>query len=137
MATGLLSPVVALALPVILAATPCIGPNCHVGTPAYKGSSAPATTAAASTWSSWLSVYGDRGISFRWRVNTYGSGISPDCEVELKNDSGRADFRFKINYNGGEEAGIAYGITQYDTFTEMVDPCRSVSSVTVTDVRRR
>ena len=158
MASGLLSPIVALALPVLFAAgTPCAGshcasaprqeiartpaectgPNCRAATPAYEGGIAPTNTAGASAWSSWLTVYGDYGIAFRWKVNTYGGGIAPDCEVEFKNSTRKADFRFKINYNGGEESGIAYGITEADTFVEMVDPCRSVSSVTVTEVRRR
>jgi hypothetical protein len=139
MVSTLLTPALALALPLLFAAAPPCpgGPGCHAAAPAYASSPAPATNTASSAWSSWLSVDGDYSIVFRFRVNTYGSGISPDCEVEFRNDNGRVDFRYKINHTGGAEAGIAYGITRYDTLTEMVDPCRWVSSVTVTDVRRR
>jgi hypothetical protein len=98
----------------------------------------PANRSAAGDWSSWLSVAGDYGISYRWKGNTYGSYMTPDCEVEFKNYSGKADFRFTVRYSdGGQESGEAYGITQSDTFTEVVNPCRWVSSVTVTNVRRR
>lgn len=144
----------ALALQVLFAVTPCgsrncavsarqdigadcIGPNCGRDFTAYEPGTSPASSPASRDWSSWLTVYGDYGISYRWRVNTYGAYISPDCEIQFKNSTGRADFRFKVNYNGGEESGTAYGITEDETFTEVVDPCRSVSSVTVTDVRRR
>jgi hypothetical protein len=138
MVSTLLTPALALALPILFAAAPpCPGPGCKAEAPAYASSPAPATTTASSTWSAWLSVDGDFSIVYRFRVNTYSSGISPDCEVEFKNDNGRADFRYKINHTGGAETGIAYGITRYDTYGEMVDPCRWVSSVTVTDVRRR
>jgi hypothetical protein len=116
----------------VLPAVGCVGPGC-VPTQAYEAAAA----APMDTWSGWLSVYGDTGISYRWRRNTYGGDISPDCEVELRNSTGQVSFRFKVSYNGGEEAGVAYGITHTDTFTEVVNPCRWVSSVTVTEVRRR
>ena len=140
MVAPLLTSALSLAVPLFFAAAPrCPGPGCRAAAPAYASAPAPtpAPTASAASWSSWNAVYGDYSIVFRFRVNTYGGGISPDCEVEFRNDTGRVDFRYKISHSNGEEAGIAYAITQATTITEMVDPCRWVSSVTVTDVRRR
>jgi hypothetical protein len=103
-----------------------------------------ATVAAGrGDWSSWLPAYGDSGISWRFRVNTYGSDILPDCDFEFRNyGGGKADFRYSVafrphRYGPAEEAGLQYGITLDYAGGDNVNNCTDISSITVSSVSRR
>jgi hypothetical protein len=95
-----------------------------------------------SDWSAWLEADGDSGVGWRWRPNTYGAYITPDCEVEFINSPGEADFRYAISFDGGAYTGLpkrgnAYRITTEYAGGEFINGCSRVRGVAVSNVRRR
>jgi hypothetical protein len=45
--------------------------------------------ASAGDWSPWHTASGDSSIAFRYKVHSYGSGLTPSCDVEVHNLLGR------------------------------------------------
>lgn len=97
----------------------------------------------AGEWSPWLSAHGDSGIRWRWRANTYGPDVSPDCDFEFRNQGGgQASFRYTVSYrtrshSAADESGVQYGVTLDYGGGDNVTDCTVVSSISVSTVRRR
>jgi hypothetical protein len=93
-------------------------------------------------WSGWM-MTNEAFIEWRWKGNTYGSYIDPDCDFEFRATNGeKLNFRYEAEYdssNSGSETkkGWAYGVTETETYKANVNRCTRVNDIEVSEVRRR
>jgi hypothetical protein len=98
---------------------------------------------AGVDWSQWMPS-GDETVRWRWRENTYGKDISPDCDLELKNlGNGTAAIRYRVTYDAGSniyatktENRQVFGVTLAHPSSENLNNCRDVKSVNVVSISR-
>jgi hypothetical protein len=101
-----------------------------------------AAAAAAGSWSYWSYVNGDLNLKYRQEVNSYGSDISPDCGLEIHNESGLArSVRVEIAYAYPGGASTKTTTEYFDSDSQIavdsLDPCSRILSVTALKTERR
>jgi hypothetical protein len=93
-------------------------------------------------WSTWAAAQGDDTIQFRWQLVTYGGGLSPDCNLEVRNtfaDVTEVVVRFDVERSTGTEPAVKRTIylDKQMKGVDSVSDCKNITQFTIVKTDRR